>query len=245
MPVRYPDASPHVIGQPAVTQVWEDITMLHWRVDPGHLQTLLPDGVVPDIADGSAWASLVPFRMTRLTAPPLPPLPYVGRFCETNIRTYVDGPDGPAVWFFSLDIPVLAGLPVARLVFGQPYTWSRMGMRRRGEEIRYICRRRYPTAEHGDVPRPRSRVGVRLGSALDLDDVDRFLLNRWGAYSVIRGRLHHAPVAHDPWPVRAATITVLDDQLAAAAGVPISTVERVHYASAARGVSFDWPQPSG
>jgi uncharacterized protein len=236
--MAHPDTSPHVIDRPAVTQVWEDVTMLHWRVPAAQVQERLPAGLVADTVDGSAWVSLVPFRMVGLTAPPIPPLPWIGTFPETNIRTYVQGAAGPGVWFASLDIPRLAGLPVARLGFGQPYTWARMGISRRGDEIRYRSVRRLP-GPRGAV----SHVGVRIGGRRQLDDLDRWLLNRWGAYSVIRGRLHHAPVVHGAWPVHDAEITVLHDDLGAAAGWPIGPIGRTHYAPLADDVGFAWPTP--
>ncbi len=212
--------------------------MLHWRVTPAVVDALLPPGLRADTFDGSAWASLVPFRMVALTAPPIPPLPYFGTFPETNIRTYVTGPAGPAVWFLSLDITRLVGVPVARIGFGQPYIWARMAIDRRGDEIRYWCRRRLPGPRGA-----RSHVGVRIGSPVVPDALDAFLTNRWAAYSLIRNQLHHAAVVHDPWPLHQAEVTVLQDQLGAAAGLPISRIERAHYAPSATGVGFAPPRP--
>ncbi len=234
----HPERSPHRIDRPVVTQRWEDVSMLHWRVAPPVVDALLPPGLRADTVDGSAWASLVPFRMAALTAPPIPPLPYMGTFPETNIRTYVVGPDGPAVWFLSLDITRLMGVPVARIGFGQPYIWSRMAIDRRGEEIRYWCRRRFPGPNGA-----RSHVGVRIGGPVAADPLDAFLTNRWAAYSVIRGRLHHAAVVHDPWPLHRAEVTLLHDELGAAGGLSIGRIERVHYAASATGVVFAAPTP--
>lgn len=211
--------------------------MLHWRATPQAVQRILPEGLVADEHDGSAWVSLVPFVMRDLTAPPVPALPWIGTFAETNIRTYVDGPAGPGVWFCSLEVPRLAALPIARLGFGQPYTWSRMHVARRGPEIRYWSRRRLPGPAGA-----RSHVGLRIGERITPDALDAFLINRWGAYSTIRGALHHARVVHDPWPLRTGRVTVLHDELGAAAGLPIGPSERVHHAEEAAAVAFDRPR---
>lgn len=234
---RHPRTSPHRFDRAALVQRWEDVTMVHARVTPQAVQDRLPDGLVADVVDGSAWVSLVPFRMVGLTAPPLPPVPLLSTFAETNIRTYVDGPAGPGIWFASLEIPHLAGLPIARLGFGQPYTWAQMRISRRGQAIRYRSTRRYP-APRGAV----SHVGVRVGPPRRPDDLDRWLTNRWGAYSIIRGHLCHAPVVHDPWPLHDAQLEVLHDELGTAAGWPVDTPERVHFAPQAGGVAFDWPR---
>ncbi|CAN5293490.1 DUF2071 domain-containing protein [soil metagenome] len=235
--VSYPDFSPHVIHRPAVTQRWEDVTLLHWRVAPSAVQARLPEGLIADTIDGSGWVSLVPFRMVDLTVPPVPPLPLIDDFPETNIRTYVDGPAGPGIWFASLDIPRLAGVPVARLGFGQPYVWARMGVAHREPEIRYWSSRRYPGPWGA-----RCHVGVRIGDRREPDDLDRWLVNRWGAYSVIRGRLCFAPVVHDPWPLHDAEVTVLHDELGMAAGWPLDRIERVHHTPSSGPVAFDWPR---
>lgn len=234
----YPAVSPHRLGRIAATQEWHDVTMVHWRVDARVLGGLLPDGLEPDVFDGSAWTSLVPFRMVGLTLPPVPALPLVGTFPETNVRSYVRGTAGPAVWFHSLDVPRVFMPPTARFLFGVPYTWSRMRVSRRGDRMRYWAQRRWP-----EPVGARSRVGVRIGPSVEPDDLDRFLVNRWGAYSLIRGRLHHTPVVHDPWPLQQADPTLLYDRFSHAAGLTISTVERVRYAQAARAVRFGWPEP--
>lgn len=59
------EVAPHTINRPLVTQVWRDVTMLHWREDPAVGRALLPPGLEPDVADGSAWVSLVPAALAR------------------------------------------------------------------------------------------------------------------------------------------------------------------------------------
>lgn len=238
----YPPLSPHTIQRVAATQRWTDVAMIHWRVPADTIAGLVPDGLEPDVHDGSAWASLVPFRMEQLTLPPVPALPVTGTFPETNVRTYVRGPRGPAVWFLSLDVPRAFMPPTARGLFGVPYAWSRMRIVQRGSpgddghEIRYAARRRWP------APRGASSViGVSVGPRVTADPLDNFLVNRWGAYSVIRGVLHHTPVTHTAWPLREARLTVLRDELGHAVGLPPGRIARVRFATEANDVRFDWP----
>ena len=94
---------------------WDELTFLHWPVDQAVIQATLPPGLRAQTFGGSAWISLVPFVM-RITLPHAPVAPWLGRFPETNVRTYVtvdrraderrgdprladpdgtDGPDGP------------------------------------------------------------------------------------------------------------------------------------------------------
>jgi uncharacterized protein len=83
---------------------WSTVTFLHWPYGPPVLQRLLPRGLEVESVDGQAWVGLVPFRMRAVRIPGVPAVPWLSQFPETNVRTYVRGPDGQsAIWFFSLD----------------------------------------------------------------------------------------------------------------------------------------------
>ena len=54
-----------------------------------------------------------------------PAPPWCSRFPETNVRTYVVGPDGrDGLWSFSLDAARLEPVLVARSTYALPYMWS-------------------------------------------------------------------------------------------------------------------------
>jgi uncharacterized protein YqjF (DUF2071 family) len=108
------------ITRPLLTMRWERLTYLHWIVDPEVVQARLPAGLTVDTHDGVAHVGLVPFVMGGIRlglgrrGGPTLPLPY-GRFPETNVRTYVVGPDGGrGVYFHSLDVTRLAPTLVAQ-----------------------------------------------------------------------------------------------------------------------------------
>src|SRR5215468_10480043 len=98
MNARDPDASrtaavpaavcPFSVDRPVMRQRWERLTFLHWSFEPPAVQRLLPAGLRADLFDGMAWVGLVPFFM-RVGTPGGRELPWVTRFCETNVRTYV------------------------------------------------------------------------------------------------------------------------------------------------------------
>ena len=59
----------------------------------------------------------------------LPSFPFVSRFHETNVRTYVHaGGRDPGVWFFSLDASSALAVMAARALLGLPYRYARIGM---------------------------------------------------------------------------------------------------------------------
>lgn len=198
---------------------WDTLTFLHWPYPPDVVQRLLPPGLTIQTFEGQAWVSLVPFvmgvRLPRRTSP----LPFVGSFPETNVRTYVTAADGTeGIWFFSLDASGLLPVITARAAFGLPYMWSAMSVSRSGDTVSYSCRRR--------VPGPRgvtSEVSVGVGSSFqpgELTERDHFLSARWRLYSSMFGRVFAARAVHEVWPLQRATVLRCDDGLLVAAGLP-------------------------
>ena len=85
-------------------QSWSCLAFLHWSYEPRVLARLLPGRLRPHTFDGRAWVGLTPFLLEGLRTPVAPVPPWFARFPETNVRTYVVGPDGrDGLWFFSLD----------------------------------------------------------------------------------------------------------------------------------------------
>jgi hypothetical protein len=209
--------SPRPLRRTVFTQGWRDVTFLHWAVDPALVAPLLPAGARPDELDGVSYVGLVPFRMRRIGLLGAPGLPYLGSFAETNVRLYsVDDQGRRGVVFRSLEadrlLPVLAARWVARL----PYLWSRMQVERNDDRITYRTSRRWPG--------PRGAGGtivVRIGELLpEPGPLAHFLTGRWGLHQTTGGKLAYWPNEHPAWPLHAAELREMDDDLVAAAGLP-------------------------
>ena len=110
---------------PVMLQRWHEIAFFHWSCEAALVQRLLPPELRVDTFEGEAWISLTPFLLTGLR-PPLFPAALSLTFPEMNLRTYVVGPNGPAIWFFSLDAGRLSAVWGARALFGLPYFWAEM-----------------------------------------------------------------------------------------------------------------------
>lgn len=231
---------PTPVERAAMVHWWDQLTFLHWRYEPHDVQRLLPDGLEVEEADGSAWVGLVPFFL-KVGLPGVAPVPWASRFAETNVRTYVRGPDGErGIWFFSLDAARLGAVLVARATYRLPYFWSQLSLEHDGPRFRYECRRRWPDPGRG----ARSLVEVEVGepfAADELTGLDHFLTARWALYSNPRSGLHRALAAHDPWPLHRARVTALDDQLVAAAGLPQPEGEPLVHHSPSVEVRIGWP----
>jgi uncharacterized protein YqjF (DUF2071 family) len=213
---------------------WEALTYLHWDVAPVMVQAVLPDGLRPDVIDGRAWVGLIPFRMAgiRLGVDDRSiPLPW-STFPETNVRTYVVGPDGGrGVYFHSLDIPLLAPTIVARLGFRLPYCDAAMHLSERGDRVGYLARRRWPATGSG-VTGASSRIIVRVGGRVaheELTALDVLLSAQWALYTTgPAGSILKVDVRHEPWRLRTASVEVLTDELVAAAGYDLGGRPPVH-----------------
>ncbi|GIF05204.1 YqjF family protein [Actinoplanes siamensis] len=205
------------VARTVLGQRWTDLAFLHWAVDPARVAPLLPSGTVPDTIDGVTYAGLIGFRMERFGFLGGFGVPYLGTFCETNVRLYsVDGEGRRAVVFRSLEAERLLPVLVARVSLRLPYMWARMRLTREGDELSYVSRRRWPG------PRPATnRMRIRIGDPLaEPTALEHFLTARWGLHTRAWGRTRHLANEHPRWPLRRATLLDLDDTLLAAAGLP-------------------------
>lgn len=185
-------------------QTWRRLTFLHWPFSPDLIRPLIPPALELDTFDGAAWIGLVPFEIYGT-----PGLPY---FPETNMRTYVVGPDGSrAVWFFSLEAARLAAVAGARIAYHLPYYWARMRVTSEHGVIRYQSRRHWPH-DPGAITDIRIQPGEPF-VADELTERDHFLTARYRLFTLVRGRLASARIEHPPWPLARATVLELKETL--------------------------------
>ncbi|MBT0567383.1 DUF2071 domain-containing protein [Williamsia sp. CHRR-6] len=216
--------TPPPLRKPVVLdQYWDDLTFVHWPVEPESVAHLYPSGARPDVFDdGYTYVALVPFYMRSIAlGPTLPPVPYFGSFAETNIRLYsIDDEGRHGVLFRSLETERAAVVPITRAALGIPYTWARMSIDRAhaastpvGDEITYDSTRRWPD------PGLRSRLRIRVGEAVEPTPLETWLTARWGAHTRALGRTLWVPNEHPPWPLHVAEVLELSDDLLGASGV--------------------------
>ncbi|MEJ7833768.1 MAG: DUF2071 domain-containing protein [Nocardioides sp.] len=215
-------AGPPLPNRQIMGQWWRDITFLHWRVPPERVVPLMPRGVTPDVYDGSAWVGLIPFRMVGGSIGRRGPIPWLGTFCETNVRLYsIDAAGRRGVVFRSLEAERLLVVTGARIGFNVPYQWARMRMEPQalGEDpahahLTYTTRRRGRAGVGG-------RISIEVGAPVpEPTELDHFLTARFGLHTTILGRPAWVPNSHGPWPLRRARLLDLEDSLVAAAGLP-------------------------
>lgn len=211
----YP-VTPPALPRPVIfDQRWTDLTFIHWPVLPESVAGSYPPGTRPDVfADGMTYVGLVPFRMSSTKLGTALPIPYVGTFPETNVRLYsIDNAGRHGVLFRSLETARLTVVPLTRIGLGIPYAWSRMRMMRSGKHITYHSVRRWPRRGL------RSLLTITIGDLVEPTPLEVWLTARWGAHTRKAGRTWWVPNEHKPWPLRAAEIAELNDELIDASGV--------------------------
>jgi uncharacterized protein YqjF (DUF2071 family) len=233
----YEPISPHApeaVPRAAMLQGWYHLTFLHWRYNAALLRSFIPSALEIDTFDGSAWVGLTPFLLKNLRLPHLPPLPWLSKFAETNLRTYVRHSDGSrGIWFFSLDCARLAAVVAARLSYRLPYKWASMQADPNGQQMHYLSRRKDASAD----------IAIEIGTPLESPpQLAIFLTARFRLYTLFKGKLAYAQVEHEPWPLHTATATKVQQTIIEAAGLPTPRDEpMVHYSPGVE-VRIGWPQ---
>ena len=202
--------APLPVRRIAMSQTWRRLTFLHWAYEPSVVRRLLPPDLALDLFDNAAWVGLIPFEIHNLRGIP--------HFPETNVRTYVVGPDGSrAVWFFSLDADRLVAVLGARARYRLPYMRAKMSVTMEGSVVRYESLRQWPHSAAS------SRIAVRPAERYRPEELgarDHFVTARYRLYARKRGGLAYAQIEHASWPLARATLLDLDQNLIQAAGLP-------------------------
>ncbi|MDP8932060.1 MAG: DUF2071 domain-containing protein [Actinomycetota bacterium] len=227
-----PRASPHSIRWPVNIHFWDDISFLHWPVAPEDTARLLPKELTVLTHGGKAWVSVTPFCM-RVRLPGMPFVPPRWTFPETNVRTYVVGPDGrEGLWFLRMEVTAIWFVATLRTL-GLPYFRNRMGGEVRNDRASYSSQP-HPWSSGGG-----HRIVLSVGERLRPPEGgpwDRFVTARWGAFHRRGPLLLYTPVEHRPWNLYHARIeTCSVDGLIDAAGLPALTgPPRAHFSPGVR-----------
>lgn len=215
-------------------QSWIDLLFAHWPLPEATLRGVVPAGVPIDTFEGTAWIGITPFEIVGLHPRLLPPLPWLSRFPELNVRTYTTIGGRPGIWFFSLDADRLAAAVAARLTYQLPYRHARMGIARAGRRIVYhsragsaVLRATYEPDGTAAFPEPGT--------------LEHFLTERYCLYTRDRrGRLCRADIHHPPWPLQPARAELAVNTMTEPIGIELPGNEPLLHFSARQDVLI-WP----
>jgi len=222
---------PWVMGQS-----WIDLLFAHWAVPASALRPAVPAVIPIDTFEGSAWIGITPFEVVGAHPRAVPPLPWLSRFPELNVRTYATMDGRPGIWFFSLDAARAAAALAARLTYQLPYRHARMAISRGGSRIDYHSRARRAPAVLRAAYEPTGPATYPAPGTLEY-----FLTERYCLYTLDRhDRLRRADIHHGPWPLQPARADLAENTMTEPLGIRLpDEPPLVHYA--ARQDVLVWP----
>lgn len=232
-------------GRWQMAQRWNDLLFAHWPVPVPEIARLLPQGLEPDVFQGSAWLGVVPFWLDRIKVRGLPAIPGMRNFPDLNVRTYVRDQDTgtPGMYFFSLDATNLAAVALAHTLFHLPYHWAEMRLDQRSDqEFSFYSRRRFSDKPVIFKARYRGLGPTRKLAEARSGTLEYFLMERSSLFTrnraglAVRSNLHHVPS-----PLEEAEADIERNDLAQSIGLELPDIEPVlHYSR--RLAVYVWPR---
>lgn len=212
-----------------MAQTWQDLLFAHWRVPVSTLRRVVPAQLPLDTFDDTAWLGVTPFLVRGARGRLTPPIPFLSRFPELNVRTYVTVGGKPGIYFLSLDAARWLAVVGARRAFRLPYFRADMSIHRRGDEVTYGSRR---VAADGEPARFSGRYRPR-GEAFEAEpgSLEYFLAERYCLYTFDeRLRVYRADIHHPPWPLQHAEAEIAFNSMAEPFGIDLARAPLLHYA---------------
>jgi uncharacterized protein len=199
-------------------------------VSPEALRPLIPEPLELDLREGQAWLGVTPFVVAGLRVRGTPPLPWLSRFPELNVRTYVDYGGRAGIYFFSLDAARLAAVAAARRAYRLPYFHADMTARHQDRTVHYESKR---VDSSGPSAQLRASYGP-TGPRLPVDDgsLERWLAERYCLYVVDeRRRALRADIHHPPWPLQPARAAVELNTMVRPLGLELDSGPLLNYSA--------------
>ena len=202
----------------------------------------MPTQLELDLHQGSAYVAVAPFWMSGIRGRLAPPLPFLYKFCELNVRTYVRYKEVPGVYFFSLDAGSLPAVLGARASYKLPYYHAAMVIRGARDEFEYTSSRlqRPRPADFQANYRPVSEPEVRAQGS-----VEHFLTERYCLYTVHQGSVLRAYIHHAPWQLQDAEAEFGINTVANASGIELPGTKPLLHYSRVIDVLVWWPERVG
>jgi len=202
-----------------------DVYFVHWPVAPETVESVVPDWLDADTADGSAWVSALALTMDQFDVFGLPVRDGIEGI---NLRTYVQTPSGDrSVYFLSLDVSDRLVADTARTLFRLPYHHATVRRRTDGTRTEVVARRR----SDSDTRLTLTVEPTGEPTTAAPDTLPSFLVERtrYVTEGPLGTRLVGA-VGHQPWSIQPADAVVAENTLLSAAGIEsVAGEPLVHY----------------
>jgi uncharacterized protein YqjF (DUF2071 family) len=224
------------------SQDWLDLCFAHWPVAAASLRPQVPAALAIDTWEGSAWVSLVAFRLERVRRRRLPSAGFVTNTLELNLRTYVRYRGETGIHFLSLHAgnPLLVYL--ARQATPLPYRRARMSYVWRDGSAEFHSRS-LDNSDGGNLAVSFTPAGS--GTRAGAGSLDAWLLERYCLYvQNSDGSMLRAVVDHPPWVVQGVTAAVTANTMGRRFGLALpGEPSMAHFARGVRARVWPFDQP--
>ncbi|WP_408956794.1 YqjF family protein [Natrinema sp. 74] len=215
--------TPHI-----ASMTWRDGLFAHWPVEPDELRPHVPGRLRLETRDGRAWLSVLPFVLTNVGIRGTPSITRLA-FPELVVRTYVRYRDESGLLYFSIDVgSSLVATAVGRTT-GLPVYDAAMRVSATEENhVTFTSDRQGPSTA-GDRPARFAATYRPDGDAFTAEPgtLEYWLTARRRFYAPESKGILTGEIAHDPWPLQPAAVTIHENTLFEANGLPTPIGEPV------------------
>jgi len=194
-----------------IQQKWSDLVFISYEVDKDLLNEALPDQLEPDLCEGKAYVSIVPFVMSDIRFFFSPVLPFSKLF-ELNLRTYVRYKGKKGIFFFTLDSNHRLGNFIARNFFHLPYRFSKLRFIKENDSLKFSS---------------NDSIDLQVKTTPDSLDchLSKWLTERYSLFTVSGKKVFRGDVIHEPWTLNKCEVIKFSDNFSAEFGFPSQNKE--------------------
>jgi uncharacterized protein YqjF (DUF2071 family) len=189
-----------------IQQKWSDLIFISYEVDKDLLNEALPDQLEPDLYEGKAYVSIVPFVMSDIRFFFSPVLPF-SKLYELNLRTYVRYKGKKGIFFFTLDSNHRLGNFIARNFFHLPYRYSKLIFLKENDSLKFSS---------------TDSIDLQVKTTTDSLDcrLSKWLTERYSLFTVSGKKVFRGDVIHEPWTLNKCEMIKFSDNFSAQFGFP-------------------------
>ena len=205
---EYCPALPHIPAEPfraAFLHDWQDVTMIHFAVEPEALQPSVPFEL--DTYAGKAYITLVFFTLNRMRIPGCPGIENLSRNILRpisdhrflNLRTYVRHRGEPGIHFIAEWLENRLAVCLGPACYSLPYHYGAFNDKQVTGRAGSLACDTTPT-----------HAPYRISAA---DSLDAFLLERYAAFNQHKQTARVFRIRHEPWRQRPVAVTLTESGL--------------------------------
>lgn len=194
-----------------IQQKWSDLIFISYEVDKDLLRGALPPQLEPDLYEGKAYVSIVPFVMSDIRFFFSPVLPF-SKLYELNLRTYVRYKGKKGIFFFTLDSNHRLGNFIARNFFHLPYRYSKLNFHKENHSLNFYA---------------LDSIDLQVKTTTDSLDcrLSKWLTERYSLFTVSGKKVFRGDVTHEPWDLNKCEIIKFSDNFSDEFGFPTKNKE--------------------